>query len=390
MNRSFATVEDMLDALDPREPVYCIYPQAYLRGARRFVEGFPGRVLYAVKANDHPQILRLLSEAGVDAFDCASVAEIALVRQHCPTATPFYMTPARLRGAATEAFDEFGVRHFLIDDPSGLERLADEIDPAACVIFARMLARHDSAMMDFSAKFGAPPLEIPGLLQDIANRGAEPALAFNVGSSVTSPSAYLSSLEQAAEQLSRLPFPVRLLDIGGGFPLPYPGFDVPPLEDYFNAVAAFRPQLPLAEGGQLLAEPGRALSAPGLSAVVEVLLRKGNRIYINDGMFGIFWELRFKGHKHYHCRVLRDGSPHAGDETASFRLFGPTCDGSDALPEPFDLPADIRPGDHIEFGRIGAYSLAGRTRFNGFYSDNVVTITGGEPPGVELPHADTE
>ncbi|MDX1555839.1 MAG: hypothetical protein R3212_07425, partial [Xanthomonadales bacterium] len=177
-----------------------------------------------------------------------------------------------------------------------------------------------------------------------------------------------------------LPFALRLLDIGGGFPLPYPGFEVPGLERYFETVEQFRPSLPLANDGEILAEPGRSLAAPGLSAVLEVVLRKDDRVYLNDGMFGIFWELRFKGHKRYPCRVFRNGREHTG-EKRRFTLFGPTCDGSDVLPAPFELPSDIAPGDHIEFGRIGAYSLAGRTRFNGFFSDAVVEITDGEPPG---------
>ena len=78
----------------------------------------------------------------------------------------------------------------------------------------------------------------------------------------------------------------------------------------------------------------------------------------------------------------------AGDDTpfdlgdlATFRLFGPTCDSSDELPGDVELPRDVRPGDHIEFGCIGAYSLAGRTSFNGFHSDRIVTITDSVPPG---------
>jgi ornithine decarboxylase len=65
---------------------------------------------------------------------------------------------------------------------------------------------------------------------------------------------------------------------------------------------------------------------------------------------------------------------------AEFRLFGPTCDSSDALPGAVDLPADMRPGDYLEFGSIGAYSLSGRTDFNGHYSDTVVTVSGDLPP----------
>jgi ornithine decarboxylase len=60
-----------------------------------------------------------------------------------------------------------------------------------------------------------------------------------------------------------------------------------------------------------------------------------------------------------------------------FKLFGPTCDGTDVLPGPVELPDDVRPGDYLEFGNIGAYSLSGRTRFNGHFSDDIVTIADG-------------
>ena len=130
-----------------------------------------------------------------------------------------------------------------------------------------------------------------------------------------------------------------------------------------------------------MTEPGRALAAPGLSALVSVLLRKEDRLYLNDGMYGIFWELRFKGHKQFPVRTYRDGEVLRG-ETISFQLYGPTCDATDVLPGRVDLAADIRPGDQLEFGQIGAYSLSGRTRFNGFYSDQVVEFTdpSAEPP----------
>ncbi|MFC1606185.1 type III PLP-dependent enzyme, partial [Pseudomonadota bacterium] len=140
--------------------------------------------------------------------------------------------------------------------------------------------------------------------------------------------------------------------------------------------------LPMAPGGELMAEPGRALAAPGLSAVVEVLLRKDDRLYINDGMYGIFWELRFKAHMRFAARAYRGGELLKG-ALAPFRLYGPTCDASDVLPGEVELPTGIRAGDHLEFGQIGAYSLSRRTRFNGLYSERIVHITSPDeqPPG---------
>ena len=370
----YRDVSELLAVERPAEPVYCIYPGAYRRRAAEFVAGFPGRVLYAVKANDHPMVVRLLHQGGVGHFDCASVSEIALVREHCPGATCYFMVPVRLRGAARVAFERFGVRHFMVDHASGIDLLAAEIDLAQAVVFTRMAVHHSAAKQDLSSKFGAPPEDVAGLMQAVAARGAEPALAFNVGSSVTRTEAYTHSIGVAAGVLAELPTAVRLIDIGGGFPYPYPGFDVPPLTEYFRAVKRATAALPMAGDGLIMAEPGRALAAPGLSAVVEVLMRRNDRVYLNDGMYGIFWELRFKEHAGFPSRAFRDGRLLEG-ELASFRVFGPTCDATDVMPSPLKLPADLRPGDFIEFGCIGAYSLSGRTRFNGFYSDRVVCLT---------------
>ncbi len=366
----------------PREPVYCIYPEVYRRAAQDFVSGFPGQVLYAVKANNYPAIVRLLHAGGVRHFDCASVPEIALVAEHCPGSSCYFMVPTRLRGAAREAFEHYGVRHFMIDHASGIDILAGEVDLRQVVVFTRMAVHHAAAMMDLSTKFGAPPEQVAGLMTALAKLGAEPALAFNVGSSVMRTEAYTYAMSVAAGVLAELPFQVNLVDIGGGFPYVYPGISVPPLQDYFHAVKQAARALPLAPGGVILAEPGRALAAPGLSAVVEVLLRRDDRLYLNDGMYGIFWELRFREHDGYPFRVFRDGLPLQGG-TLPFRLFGPTCDSTDVLPATFALPADIGPGDYIEFGSIGAYSLSGRTQFNGYFSERIIQLSdaNAQPPG---------
>ena len=368
----------------PKDPVYCIYPHVYSEIAQEFLSGFPGRVLYAVKANPDPTVLRLLTDVGVRHFDCASLPEIELVETIDPDATKYFMTPARIRAAAATAQEKHGVRHFVVDRLSGLSQLVQEIEPSRSVIFARMAVHHESAMEDLSARFGAPPEEMPPLLQAIRDSGAEPALAFNVGSSVTDPEAYRYSISVTKSVLEQLPFRLRLIDVGGGYPKSYPGFIVPQLEEYFTAVAESVATLPLADNAEVLGEPGRALAAPGMSAVVEVLLRKNNRLYINDGMFGIFRVLRIDGPDRFPVRTYRDGKPHEG-ETMEFQINGPTCDSTDTLPGLVQLPVDIRPGDYLEFGIFGAYSIGGRTDYNGFYSDRIVTITSPseKPPEVQ-------
>ena len=204
---------------------------------------------------------------------------------------------------------------------------------------------------------------------------------------MTDPEAYRHAIAITKTVLERLPFRLRLIDVGGGYPKSYPGFIVPELEEYFSAVAESFATLPLADNAEVLGEPGRALAAPGMSAVVEVLLRKDHRLYINDGMFGVFWLLRIDGPDRYPVRCYRNGQPHEG-QTMEFQINGPTCDSTDTLPGLVELPTDIGPGDYLEFGNIGAYSISGRTDYNGYYSDRIVTITGKteSPPAVSAKH----
>ena len=339
-------------------------------------------MLYAVKACSEPAVLQVFLDNGIQHFDCASLTEVEIVRLLSDDATCYFMVPVRIRGEAKAAAERFGVRHFVVDHLSGLPMLAKEIDLSKSVVFARMAVHHDAAMSDLSLRFGARPENVPELMAAIAATGAEPALAFNVGSSVTDPAAYRHGLQIVADVLGRLPSRLRLLDVGGGFPRSYPGFEMPPLHRFFDDITGAVANLELRDGGEIMCEPGRALAAPGMSAVCEILQRRGERLYLNDGMHGIFWELRYPGHDRYPVRTYRGGLLLEG-ATRDFRLYGPTCDSEDILPGAVSLPADIDVGDHIEFGRLGAYSLSGRTDFNGRYSRDIVIIDGNDamPPG---------
>ncbi len=153
---------------------------------------------------------------------------------------------------------------------------------------------------------------------------------------------------------------------------------------YFNTLRESIGERKVFSNLELLGEPGRALAAPGLSAVVEVILRKEERLFLNDGMFGIFWLLGIDGPNSFPVRVFR-GAEQLKAPTKSFILNGPTCDSTDTLPGRVELLENIQAGDHLEFGNIGAYSLGGRTNYNGFYSDTIVQIMSPDarPPLIE-------
>jgi ornithine decarboxylase len=368
----FGSSAEMVAALAPVEPVYCVYPQV-LRGlARRFLQGFPGRVLYAVKANPEPRIVEQLWAAGVRHFDTASVGEMRGVHATAPTAVCYFMAPVRFPGAMREAFDAHGVRDCVVDHADELARVTREVPARELTIFVRMAAHDPAALYHLSEKFGAPEDRVVPLLAAVARSGARPALAFNVGSLVRQPEAYVRAIERAAALLKRSGVEIEWLDVGGGFPRGYPEPISNPVEDFFPAIASARGLLPTSV--RLLAEPGRALVADGVSLVTRVLHRDGDRLYLNDGVWGSLIEPWLaRGQFRFPTRVLRDARV-VDDPDRDFTVFGPTCDSLDRLPAPLPLPASVRSGDWIEFGLIGAYSLSNRTAFNGIYPDRFVQI----------------
>jgi ornithine decarboxylase len=123
----------------------------------------------------------------------------------------------------------------------------------------------------------------------------------------------------------------------------------------------------------LLCEPGRSLVATAGVVLLQVIVRRDRSIYLNDGVFGTLQEL---GHpkERRPVRLIRNGDRQERREGA-FRVFGPTCDSNDVLGAPFYLPDDVREGDWIEVGMMGAYSLSMRTEFNGFFTDRIVALT---------------
>lgn len=368
--QSFATTGDIVRELAPEEPIYCLRPERLAANARAFLEGFPGEVLYAVKSNPMPEVLDALYAAGVRHFDTASPDEIAYVRGRFADSHAYFMHPVKGERAMRDAFERHGVRHFVVDHGDEFDKLRRSFPGGGVVPVVRM-ATPGGAYFNLSEKFGASPDLSVRLLRDADAAGLRPGLCFHVGSQCLDPAAFTRAFEIVARVLAESGVAPLCLDVGGGFPARYPGDEAPPLADFLAAVRAGLESLSLPADCTAFCEPGRAVVADAKSVLARVMLRKDDRLYLNDGIYG-----SFKGFTiglRYPYRVLRaDGVEAHGD--MPFTLFGPTCDALDVLPVQLSLPADIRAGDYIEIGQLGAYSAALRTGFNGFYPSHVVTV----------------
>jgi ornithine decarboxylase len=368
----YRSVEDMVTLVQPSESVFCMRLAEFGRLAERFAASFPGKVLYAVKCNPHPEILRALYRAGVRDFDVASVEEIALVQKlFGQDAQVAFNNPAKSRAAIHRASRLNGVRHYVVDHASELAKLL-ALGDREIVVAVRLATSSNQARYDLSTKFGATPEEGVVLLRAAHRAGLRAGLAFHVGSQCLAPQCFADALALCREVIRAAQVPISLLNVGGGFPAPYPGDETMSLEHYVAAIVDGYRSLELPAECQVLCEPGRALVATAASVVVHVVLRKDQRLYINDGIFGSLSELRSAKEKRP-AKLLRPKRPFSS-ELCAFKTYGPTCDSDDVLGAPLLLPVDTEEGDWIEIGMMGAYSAALTTRFNGFSYGKFVSL----------------
>lgn len=346
-------IDDIVRVERPSEPMHCLRPATITATARRFVAAFPGTVMYAVKCNPEPAVLRALWAGGVRHFDCASAAEVSLVRTMFADADIHFMHPIKSRPAIREAFGMHGVRDFVIDSAEELAKVLDETNGGGGVLglVVRLALPAGGARYDLSGKFGAPMEQAAELLRAARPHAARLGLSFHVGSQCVDPLAWRHALDQAGQAIRLSGVPVEIVDVGGGFPVSYPDMEPPELDRFIAEINSARAEfIPL--GTAIWAEPGRALVAAGTSVVVQVQHRRGDTLYVNDGVYGSLSDAGAPGFR-FPARLLpADGRAVAGPEL-DFAFFGPTCDSADRMRGPFPLPACVREGDWIEIGHWG-------------------------------------
>jgi len=369
----FNEVADALDAYTGDDAIYLLYPKVIAAAAKTFLDGFPGKTLYAVKANPHPAVLKILWAAGIRCFDVASIREIDLVAAACPDAELYLMHPIKSRQTIRHAYAR-GVRNFAFDCAAELSKIIAETESATDLhLHLRLrLPEGGSATMPLDGKFGASYAEALTLLPLARPAANRLGIAFHVGSQCMDPTDFSRTLAWTHGLLNEAGVSVDSIDCGGGFPIAYPGLTPPDMERYFAEIREAKTKFGF-ETLELIGEPGRALCGEGGSTLARVELRKGQDLYLNEGSYGSLfdaaqcaWKYPVKLHRNHNASI----------NVQPFRFFGPTCDSLDAMAGPFELPTDVREGDWIEICHLGAYGQALATGFNGFQSDTTVAILG--------------
>ncbi|KLE35342.1 type III PLP-dependent enzyme [Aurantiacibacter luteus] len=373
----FPDAKAVVRALSPDEPVILTRPHAAARAARFFVDKFPGKAMYAVKANPSPQLVQILWDNGVTHYDVASIGEVRMVRGQLHGATLCFMHPVKTPRAIREAYFDHGVKTYSLDTIEELAKIVeattDEAGNAATdlSLLVRLRVSSEHSELSLASKFGVDLTEAAPLLQATRQHCDALGICFHVGSQAMTPFAYAQALERVRAAIAEAAVTVDIIDVGGGFPSVYPGLEPPALEDYFALIHRHFESLPISYSAELWAEPGRALCAEYSSIVVRVEKRRDNELYINDGAYGALFDAAHVAWR-FPVVALEDDLI---KPQAEFAFYGPTCDDADYMKGPFMLPEDIQAGDYIEIGMLGAYGAAMKTDFNGFGATVSAVVT---------------
>lgn len=373
--QKFKSVEELVNQLRPDKPVYCIRKKSILSASKFFQKNFPGKILYAVKTNPHPEVIKTLLKSSINQFDVASVEEIKAVRKFDQVSKCSFMHTIKSREDISEAYFKYGVKTFALDTKDELIKIIESTSNAKDLeLFVRVAVSNEHAEIDLSKKFGAINSEAAGLLRLVKQHSKKIGLSFHVGSQCMHPISYSKGISEIANIIKKTKIIPDYLNIGGGFPTIYPDLIPPSLESYFDEIKKGLENLKIENLPEIICEPGRALVAESGSTIVRVNLRKKQKLYINDGTYGTLFDAGTPNIV-FPSKMIKDNSNKIiSKKLTAFDFYGPTCDSMDYMKGPFLLPNNIKENDYIELGQLGSYGLTFRTQFNGFYSDKIYEV----------------
>ena len=371
--QKFNSVNELVNTIRPVNPIYCIRPDSIKSACSWFKSNFPGRILYAVKTNPNEEVIKYIGEGGINRFDVASISEIKLIKKILPKARSYYMNTVKSREHIQEAYFNYKIQDFALDTKEELQKIIEATNNAKdLTLYIRVSISNEHAEIDLSKKFGALPSEALGLLRLAKAHAKKVGLSFHVGSQCMHPISYAKGIREIRNIIKKTKIIPDIINVGGGFPSVYPDLRPQSLENYINEIKKSFNNLKLENIPELLCEPGRALVAESGSSIVKVVLRKKQKLYINDGTYGSLFDAGVPNFI-LPTRMIPNGRM-TSKKLTSYSLYGPTCDSIDYMKGPFVLPNNLKEGDYIEIGQLGAYSLTFRTKFNGFYSNQIFEV----------------
>ena len=352
-------------------PLLVVDCEQVRRQYRALRDALPGVDLhYALKPLPHASVVATLRDEGAF-FDLATTGEVELVKaQGISPERCIHTHPIKRDSDIRDAL-RFGVTTFVADNPDEIRKFARYRKRAELLL--RVCFRSPTAVCDLSKKFGCEPGAVLGLIEQARKLGVRvKGLSFHVGSQATDPSKYIEAIQActnlvAEALLAGLPS-LEVLDIGGGFPVPYTDA-VMPIDEFCAPIRAALAKLP--KHVRVIAEPGRFISAPAAIAVSTVMgkAKRDGRwwYYLDDGLYGSYSGQLFDHAKYPVAALRQDG------ELFASVLAGPTCDSIDVIDDAIQLP-ELEVGDLVVGRMMGAYTWASATDFNFFKRAKVVVM----------------
>ena len=369
----FKDVNELVNALKPDYPVYCIRSESLRKSTKFFKDRFPGKTLYAVKTNPNEKVLKQIIINGIKDFDVASINEVKLIKRLNSEANLYFMHTVKSKKCIGSAYFDYGVRNFALDNKDELRKILEATNQAKDLnLFVRIAVSNEHAEIDLSRKFGALPSEALGLVRLCKEHAKKLGISFHVGSQCMHKISYSKGISEIGNIIKKTKITPDIINVGGGFPSIYPDLNPEPLNNYIEEIKKSLANLKLPKLPEIICEPGRAIVAESGSTIVKVILRKKQNLYINDGTYGTLFDAGVPNFV-LPSKMISNGRIQSKKLTP-FSFFGPTCDSLDYMKGPFLLPNNIKEGDYIELGQLGAYGLTFRTKFNGFYSNEIFEV----------------
>jgi ornithine decarboxylase len=370
-------------------PLFILDHQKLRDNYRTFKKNLPRvQCYYAVKANPHPEIIKTLFLEG-SSFDVASYDEFMQIYEYIKHFEEkdqdlFIWDKIIFSNTIKDRATLGKIKRYrplvTFDNSEELKKIKDHCDTAGLIL--RLKVPDTGSQVEMSSKFGAEPGDADPLIRQASDAGlVVEGVSFHVGSQCTNFDNYTEALAIASMILKdarKKGYPLKILDIGGGFPVPYDA-QVPEFEKLANIINAECNRL-FPEDIEIMAEPGRFIAATAATLITEIIgkSRRDGKVfyYINDGIYHTFSGVIFD-HWLPNFRSFRRGTKEV------CAVVGPTCDSFDKISLSVQLPGNLEIGDYLLTENIGAYSIASSTRFNGFNGARIIqkNVTTGKKKG---------